>query len=41
MVSGYNYETAVNFSNKIAGYKSTLHGVEELHKLGEYKIGTA
>lgn len=41
MASGYNYETAVNFSNKIAGYKSALRGVEELHKLGEYKIGTA
>jgi sugar/nucleoside kinase (ribokinase family) len=41
MASGYDYETAVNFSNKMAGYKSTLHGVEELGKLGGFKIGTA
>lgn len=39
--SAYDYETAVNFSNKIAGCKSTLHGVEELHKLGGYIFGTA
>jgi sugar/nucleoside kinase (ribokinase family) len=41
MSHGYDFETAINFSNKMAGYKSTLHGVEELPKLGEYKIGTA
>ena len=41
MASGHDFETAVNFSNKMAGFKSTLQGVEELYKLGNYKIGTA
>ncbi|RPI15299.1 MAG: carbohydrate kinase family protein [Ignavibacteriae bacterium] len=40
MASGHDYETAINFSNKMAGFKSTLQGVEELYQLGNYKIGT-
>lgn len=40
MASGHDFETAINFSNKMAGFKATLMGVEELYQLGNYKIGT-
>lgn len=40
MASGHDFETAINFANKMAGFKATLQGVEELYQLGNYKIGT-